>query len=87
MVEHFRTHVKHKVEVDTNLPPLKEGNSDNLETLCRNIIDNAIRYTPNYGEISVQLQHKSNTIELKDVANPDTGLSIVIAIPINTVNG
>ncbi len=42
-----------------------EGNRELISTLLRNLIDNAIRYTPSGGRVNVSLNHHQGGIEVK----------------------
>jgi two-component system sensor histidine kinase QseC len=50
-----------------------EGNADLLQVLLRNLLDNAIRYTPQGGTITLSIQRKENAIELA-VADSGPGI-------------
>ncbi len=52
-----------------------EGVETGLEALCRNLIDNAIRYTPQGGKISIDLHEVGVTIELV-VADTGPGIDV-----------
>jgi len=41
------------------------GNPDSLAILCRNLIDNAIRYTPDGGEVVIRLQQEEDRVLLR----------------------
>ena len=45
------------------------GDADGLETLCRNLLDNAIRYTPTSGKIEVNLHQSGNRVLLQVIDN------------------
>ncbi len=49
--------------VPENIPPIF-GDKEQLSTLIRNLIDNAIRYTPSGGRIEVKLASDGNYIDL-----------------------
>ncbi len=49
--------------VPENIPPIF-GDKEQLSTLIRNLIDNAIRYTPSGGRIEVKLASNGNYIDL-----------------------
>ncbi len=60
-------------------PPITtvHGNETSLGILIRNVVDNAIRYTPNKGEIKVALLNQNNEVILRVT---DTGPGIPIEL-------
>jgi signal transduction histidine kinase len=54
-------------------PAIARGNPELLRILCRNLVDNAVRYTPRGGEVGVRIQPMSDRVEL---IVEDTGPSI-----------
>lgn len=53
------------IEIELSPPPTKSiilGNDIALGILIRNVVDNAIRYTPSYGEIKVQVIYQDEKI-------------------------
>jgi signal transduction histidine kinase len=64
------------LELKTNLPehlPLVQANADQVTIMLRNLIDNAIKYTPRGGTISLCAQTSPTEIE---IAVSDTGVGI-----------
>jgi PAS domain S-box-containing protein len=61
-----------EVKADTNLPPVM-GNAQRLRQVLSNLISNAIKYTPDGGEISVSAKCSHNEIV---VSIQDTGIGI-----------
>ena len=64
------------IEIELAPPPphtIISGNDIALGILIRNIVDNAIRYTPNHGEIKIQILNKNKSIIFRVV---DTGPGI-----------
>jgi len=54
--------------------PLFQGDKDQLLTLIRNLIDNAIRYTPSGGKIDVSIENEGNHVALS-VSDNGIGLA------------
>jgi PAS domain S-box-containing protein len=63
------------VRVDANLPPVT-GNAMRLRQVLSNLISNAIKYTPDGGEISVRAKLSHNEIV---VSVQDTGIGIPVS--------
>ncbi len=59
-------------EIEANLPSLK-GNSDWFKQMLINLLDNAIKYTPNKGRVSINAYEKYNNIV---IVIRDTGIGI-----------
>ncbi len=58
------------IEIELGSPPdnvVIEGNDIALGILIRNIVDNAIRYTPQNGQIKIQIVNENDTITLRVV--------------------
>lgn len=49
-------HIQLQVEVAANTPPLIEADEDLLERALGNLVDNAIKYTPAEGEVTVRVR-------------------------------
>ncbi|MGI9134267.1 MAG: ATP-binding protein, partial [Rhodoferax sp.] len=64
-----------EMQVAPPLPPLL-GNADMLFMLLSNLIDNAIRYTQEGGQIRVELQNQDNGLQIKII---DNGPGIAVA--------
>ena len=64
-----------KVEVTTQTPELLEGywDRDALRRILRNLLDNAIKFTPEDGRVWVRARHKDDTAVLEV---EDTGIGI-----------
>ncbi|MDH3378589.1 MAG: HAMP domain-containing histidine kinase [Gammaproteobacteria bacterium] len=58
-----------KIEPDCRL----QGDRQNLQRMLANLLDNALKYTPARGKVSVDLAHNSKQIE---IAVTDTGIGI-----------
>lgn len=58
--------------IPDNLPPVK-GNSGALREVFNNLLDNAIKYTPEKGQITVRIAQKDHALE---IAIEDTGYGI-----------
>ncbi|MDX1488222.1 MAG: ATP-binding protein [Acidiferrobacterales bacterium] len=52
------------IELRGDEPTMVRGNADGLRVLVRNLVDNAIRYTPHNGEVAVSIVSTGNRIEL-----------------------
>ncbi|MBI4734217.1 MAG: PAS domain-containing protein [Rubrobacteridae bacterium] len=62
-------------QIDTpRMIPLVFGYRNQLQTLTRNLIDNAIRYTQTGGSINVKVEHNQSTVDL-EVADTGIGLA------------
>jgi len=61
------------LELHAPRPCLIEGHSDSLIMLCRNLLDNAIRYTPEQGQIHVSCSEQDGMICLS-VADTGPGI-------------
>lgn len=60
------------IEIELSPPPpfaIVLGNDTSLGILIRNIVDNAIRYTPSHGEIKVQLLNVENNVVFRVIDN------------------
>ncbi len=67
---------KKKISFKTNLPknlPLVNADIALIERVFQNILDNAIKFTPNKGKVTVKIQKKKNEIE---VQIKDSGIGI-----------
>ena len=64
--------LREKIELANNLPQIK-GTKFFLEQLLTNLIDNAIKYTPHGGEVSVKSYAMNGNVNLKI---SDTGIGI-----------
>jgi two-component system sensor histidine kinase QseC len=53
-----------ELKVEPNLPPIN-GNADLLTMLIGNLIDNAIRYTPAHGHITLTVRRNENTVSIE----------------------
>jgi len=65
-----------ELEISVGIPkgvPLVHGNVELLERMVRNLVDNAIRYTPSRGRIEVSLAHLDKKVR---VMVHDTGVGI-----------
>ncbi len=60
-------------ELNSAQPCIIKGNGDSLVMLCRNLLDNAIRYTPEAGQINVSITKKDRLICLS-VADTGPGI-------------
>jgi signal transduction histidine kinase len=54
-------------------PAVARGNPELVRILCRNLVDNAVRYTPRGGEVGVRIQ---STADRVDLIVEDTGPGI-----------
>ena len=61
-----------KVNIPPDLPPVL-ADEERIETVLTNLVDNAIKYTPDYGEITVSAFVKNDGVQI-EVA--DTGMGI-----------
>jgi two-component system sensor histidine kinase ResE len=64
--------LKFKMEVD-NDPTFILGNAAQAETLIRNLLDNAIKFTPSGGQVNVKLSSSDEGVQLNV---SDTGIGI-----------
>lgn len=65
-----------RADIPPNLPPVQANNSA-LQEVCTNLIDNALKYTPAKGQISVQVsQHQSDSDNYQVIIVSDTGPGI-----------
>ena len=74
-----------KIELRANLPaniPQVKGNSLALREIFNNLLDNALKYTPNAGEIQLDLKFKQSTIakQMVGIAIRDTGYGIPLEV-------
>lgn len=60
------------LEIEVN-PAKIEGDAAQLQTLISNLLDNAIKFTPAGGQVSVHLQEQDNAVQLTIT---DTGIGI-----------
>jgi two-component system phosphate regulon sensor histidine kinase PhoR len=63
--------IKLKQTIDTGLPPLL-GDIDRLQQLFINLVDNAIKYTPTGGQVSL----RASTVERPGDADPWVEISV-----------
>lgn len=66
------------IDIELMPPPLittVHGNETTLGILIRNVVDNAIRYTPPHGEIKVALLNQNNEVILR-VTDTGTGIPL-----------
>ncbi|HAJ33242.1 MAG TPA: PAS domain-containing sensor histidine kinase [Candidatus Atribacteria bacterium] len=70
-IEDKKQHLK--VDISPRLPLLKVD-SEQIATVLRNLLDNAIKYTPNRGEISISALKKAENIYI-EVADNGIGIS------------
>ena len=65
----------HKIKINTSLQlPLVKADPEQIEVVFRNLLDNAIKYTPNRGEISISTLEKAENIYI-EIANNGIGIS------------
>jgi two-component system phosphate regulon sensor histidine kinase PhoR len=66
-------------EVAPDLPPIC-GDPDRLQQLLINLVDNALKYTPSEGQVSVKAQSSpganGNDLSMVEIAVSDTGCGI-----------
>ena len=80
-VVNFRVEEKHqkfKVHIDKNIPGTLIGDDQRLAQVITNLLGNAIKFTPEGGEISLNaslLEEKEDVCEIK-IAVTDTGIGI-----------
>src|SRR4029078_6833966 len=68
------------IDIELAAPPgmsTVQGNETALGILIRNVVDNAIRYTPALGEVKVAILHQNNEVILRVT---DTGSGIPIEL-------
>lgn len=82
VLELFRTqanrkHIRIRADVDADAPPLL-GDEDRLQQLLINLVDNAVKYTPEHGEVAVEarLEPGSNGGHRAALTVSDTGCGI-----------
>jgi two-component system, OmpR family, sensor kinase len=63
----------HDLVVDQNEPTFVSGDRDRLEQMLSNLVDNALRYTPTGGRVSLSLRNNGQVAEL---TVSDTGIGI-----------
>lgn len=64
--------IKLVTDISANLPQVK-GNAQALREVFNNLLDNAVKYTPNKGQITVRIEPKDNLLK---IAIEDTGYGI-----------
>jgi len=66
------------IKFTTNIIPgcIVQGNKQNLQRMIANILDNAIKYTPVNGKVSVNLDKNYNNIQ---ISITDTGIGIPVS--------
>uniref|UniRef100_Q47C85 histidine kinase n=1 Tax=Dechloromonas aromatica (strain RCB) TaxID=159087 RepID=Q47C85_DECAR len=65
------------LDFDLEAPPeaLVTGQAEWLRVLIRNLVDNAVRYTPEGGQVRVAIRHNGNTIDLS-VSDSGPGIPV-----------
>ena len=63
------------IELHAPTPIMLQGNPAGIKILIRNLIDNAIRYTPDSGKVNVTLTHE-NSLTVLQVCNSGRGIPI-----------
>lgn len=65
------------LDFDLEAPPeaLVTGQAEWLRVLIRNLVDNAVRYTPEGGQVRVTIRHNGNTIDLS-VSDSGPGIPV-----------
>jgi len=54
-----------ELKLTKTVPAMMEGDSSRLRQMVRNLLDNAIKYTPDGGEVSIELQQANGNFELR----------------------
>jgi signal transduction histidine kinase len=65
-----------EIELVTDIPtdlPLIKGNAQALSEVLNNLLDNAVKYTPSKGQITVRIEPKDNLVK---ISIEDTGYGI-----------
>jgi heavy metal sensor kinase len=62
-----------ELKLTKTVPAMMEGDSSRLRQMVRNLLDNAIKYTPGGGEVSIELQQSNGNFELRV---SDSGIGI-----------
>ena len=62
-----------ELKLHANCISIVNGHSDSLHILLRNLIDNAIRYTPEKGSVEVSTRTNDGTVQLM-IADSGTGV-------------
>jgi two-component system, OmpR family, sensor kinase len=65
--------VQVSLQVETSTPLCLDGDPDRLRQLLLNLIDNAIKYTPNGGEVKLQVSRENGSARL-DVSDTGPGI-------------
>jgi len=77
-ISEFKGKINQKEQqIKINIPPqfpLLKVDPEQMELVLRNLLDNAIKYTPNRGEISISALEKAENIYI-EVADNGTGIS------------
>jgi signal transduction histidine kinase len=76
VIEAARVHVPESIDIslssEPNLPPVV-GDPDKIRQVLTNLVDNAIKYSPDGGSVEVELSRRDHTIRFSVV---DRGLGI-----------
>jgi heavy metal sensor kinase len=62
-----------ELELTKTVPAMMEGDSSRLRQMVRNLLDNAIKYTPGGGKVSIELEKSNGNLDLRV---SDTGIGI-----------
>jgi signal transduction histidine kinase len=53
------------LELARTVPAMMDGDSSRLRQMVRNLLDNAIKYTPGGGKVSIELEQSNGNFELR----------------------
>ena len=62
-----------ELELTKTVPAMMEGDDSRLRQMVRNLLDNAIKYTPGGGKVSIELEKSNGNLDLRV---SDTGIGI-----------
>jgi heavy metal sensor kinase len=54
-----------ELELTKTVPAMMDGDSSRLRQMVRNLLDNAIKYTPGGGKVSIELEQSNGNFELR----------------------
>lgn len=75
---------KKKLNVSVDLPAISFfGNADMMQHVWINLLTNAIKYTPENGELTITAAIQNKNVEIKVISTPGESSPFIIAFPLS----